>query len=135
MMNERCGNCCAFEVKNVDEAELAQISLGEGQCRPGDSKDPAFGRQKLGCHGGHVRGACRKWRERGAHHPQVESGFWCRLWGPGGPVIRGMPPACAPTGSPNRPPAPSTSKGGLGIMALFAVVTVTILDRIRGKGS
>ena len=113
---KRCGNCCAFEVKNQDEANLAKVSLDESHCRPVDSLDPNFGKQKVGCHGGHVRGACRKWQQRAAQGlpfpadmpgvkplvtPMVESGYVCPLWEAGGPVLKGQPGKCAPTGSSN----------------------------------
>ena len=146
-MNKRCGNCCAFEVRNADEAALGAVSLDESHCRPVDSVDPRFGQQKLGCHGGHVRGLCRKWKQRAelgmpfpvdmpgkpaVITPIVESGYYCSLWESGGPVIKGQPGKCAPTkGSANTSASVSVTPEAKGAVS-NAVQAVLVLGSIVG---
>ena len=57
----KCGTCVHFEVRNRDEAMLAQIARPESECRPGEW---VFrGERRVGCHGGPVRGACLRWQD------------------------------------------------------------------------
>ena len=77
---QKCGNCIHFQVRNVDEANLAKIAKDESECQPGEW---VFrGQRRVGCHGGAVRGHCLKWNK------QVNSTFWCKAWQAGGPVLR-----------------------------------------------
>lgn len=101
-MSERpkCGTCQFFEVRNETEAQLAQIARDESECAPGEYT--FRGERKIGCVGGAVRGACLRWQEVPLPHPTVNSTFVCRLYEPGGPVIRGMAAVKAAMGAMNR---------------------------------
>jgi hypothetical protein len=77
---QKCGDCAHFQVRNMDEANLARIAKDESECQPGEWVFQ--GQRQVGCHGGAVRGLCAKWGK------QVDSTFWCEAWQAGGPVLR-----------------------------------------------
>ena len=126
----KCGTCVHFEVRNRDEAMLAQIARPESECRPGEW---VFrGERRVGCHGGPVRGACLRWQDVPLPHPTVESTFVCRLYEAGGPVIRGMAPAPGAMGSANVASfgAEKASIGGE-LLALGAAALLAVVGQIR----
>jgi len=116
----KCGTCQFFEVRNETEAQLAQIARDESECAPGEYT--FRGERKIGCVGGAVRGACQRWQEVPLPHPTVNSTFVCRLYQPGGPVIRGMAAVQAAMGSLNRPK--SSKESGMFNGASLTLVTV-----------
>jgi hypothetical protein len=111
---QKCGNCAFFEVRNPDEAKLAQVAKDEAECAPGEWVFE--GKRNVGCHGGPVRGMCRKWKERGASGPAIVSTQWCPLWKAGGPVLRQAGSMNAPSDeapAPASAPSPAPPPGGV----------------------
>ena len=131
----KCGTCQFFEVRNETEVQLAQIARDESECAPGEYT--FRGERKIGCVGGAVRGACQRWQEVPLPHPTVDSTFVCRLYQPGGPVIRGMAAVRAAMGSMNRKKSGEPGGDLLGLngaaLTLITVGAVALAAVVRDR--